>query len=161
MDLPEYPCSTQRCSEEPGPGDGEDFERKQNQMQKSFHPPSDSSSAPDWNRMKKMSYEWTFAKLRPQITRTFPLTSQCHQQPVITKGKEQGGVWERQQRERENESLCYGKRVTVSLMKCTVILSQVLGGPRESPNGKIEKQSKTELSRGSVCFFMLHQHVEY
>lgn len=63
-------------------------------------------------------------------------------------------------RERENESLCYGKRVTVSLM-CTVILSQVLGGPRESPNGKIEKQSKTELSRGSVCFFMLHQHVEY
>lgn len=50
----------------------------------------------------------------------------------------------RDDRDRETESLCYGKRVTDSLMKCTVILSQVLGGPRESPNGKIEKQNKTE-----------------
>ena len=70
------------------------------------------------------------------------------------------GECRRDNRNRKNDSLCYGKRATNSLMKCTVILSQVLGGPRESPNGKTETQNR-ELSRGSVYFFMLHQHVEY
>lgn len=102
MDLPLYPCNTQDCSEEPGPSDGEDFERKRNRIQKSFHSPSpsNSSSAPPGNRMKKMSHEWTFAKQRPQITRTLPSTSQCHQQPVITKVKEQGSVGETTEIER-------------------------------------------------------------